>query len=97
MSKWMLLLGAFAVWAAHFFLLYGFASVFPETQLARLLTLVATVPALAANAVLLWLAAARKLSAAADELDRWVFDLAAIGAGLSLVAVVWQAMPAVIV
>lgn len=97
MSKWTLLLGGFGVWAAHFFLLYAFASLFPETQLARILTLIATVPALAANAALLWAAAALRLVAKEDELDRWVFDLSAIGAGLSLVAVIWQALPALIV
>lgn len=96
MRKWTLLLGGLLVWAAHFFLLYGFASVFPGTELARLLTLIATVPALAADAVLLWAAAARRL-VDPDELDRWVLDVSAIGAGLSLVAVVWQALPALIV
>lgn len=97
MSKWMLLLGGFGVWAAHFFLLYGFSSLFPETELARILTIIATVPALGADAVLLWAAAARKLVPDPDELDQWIFDLSAIGAGLSFVAVVWQALPALMV
>ena len=97
MSKWVLLLGGLTIWAAHFFLLYGFASVFPGTQTARMLTWIATVPALAANAFLLWTAAARTLFAADDELDRWVLNVAAAGALLSLVAVLWQALPAAMV
>lgn len=97
MSKWTLLLGGLGVWAAHFFLLYGFASVFPGTQLARLLTVVATVPALAADAALLWVAAARRLVPDADELDRWILDVSAVGSGLSFVAVVWQVLPALMV
>lgn len=97
MSKWTLLLGGLGVWAAHFFLLYGFASVFPGTELSRILTILATVPALAADAILLWAAAARKLVPNPDELDQWIFDVSAIGAGLSFVAVVWQALPALMV
>ena len=92
MRKWVFLLGGLVAWAAHFFLLYGFASLFPGQELARTLSLVATIPILAADAVLLWAAAARLFES--DELDRWVYDVSAIGAALSLVAVVWQALPA---
>ena len=97
MAKWTLLLGGLTVWAAHFFLLYGIVSVFPGSELARILTLVVTVPALAANAVLLWLSAAKRLVGGPDELDRWVLNVAAAGAILSFVAVLWQALPAVVV
>lgn len=93
MRKWALLLGGLLIWTAHFFLLYGFASVFPGTDLAKVLSLIATVPALAANALLIWGAAAGTL-VRQDELDRWVLDIAAVGAGLSFVAVLWQALPA---
>ena len=92
MSKWALLLGGLTIWAAHFFLLYGFASIFPGRELARILSLVVTVPALAADAALLWAAAARAI--VRDELDRWIYDVSAIGAGLSFIAVVWQSLPA---
>ena len=96
MRKWALLLGGLMIWAAHFFLLYGFASIFPGTDLARILSLIATLPALAANAVLLWVAAAGTI-ASDDELDRWVLNVAAVGAALSFVSVLWQAMPALMV
>ena len=97
MRTWAFLLGGLIVWAAHFFLLYGIASVFPGTSLARWLTLIATIPALAANGGLLWLAAARRLTDGSDELRNWTIGLGAAGAALSLVAVLWQALPAIIV
>lgn len=97
MRKWTLLLGGLTVWAVHFFLLYAFVSIFPGTEIARVLTLVATIPALAANALLLWLVAGKRLIASSDHLDRWVLNVAAAGAILSLVAVLWQALPALMV
>jgi hypothetical protein len=93
---WALLLGGLLVWAAHFFLLYGIASVFPGQALAEILSLVATIPAVAADAALLWLALVRKPERFADEFGRWQLGLAAAGALLSLVAVIWQTLPAVI-
>lgn len=95
MNKWVLLLGGLTVWAIHFFLLYGFASLFPGQHIARILTLLATVPALAADALLLWAAAGGAFRT--DELDRWVSDVSAIGAALSFIAVIWQALPALLV
>lgn len=97
MRTWAFLLGGLIVWAAHFFLLYGIASVFPGTSLARWLTLVATIPALAADGILLWLAAALRLRGNSDELRNWMIDLGAVGAALSLVAVIWQALPSIVV
>lgn len=92
-----MLLGGLAVWAAHFFLLYAFASLFPGQQAARTLTWIATIPALAADAGLLWFAATRRLAGGADELDEWILAVGALGAGLSFIAVLWQALPAAIV
>lgn len=97
MLKWIFLLGGLTIWAAHFFLVYAFSIIFPDTQLARMLTWIATVPALAADALLLWMAAAGTLNSDVDEFERWVFNVAAVGAGLSFVAVLWQALPAAIV
>ena len=94
MSRWTLLLGGLVVWAAHFFLVYAFALIFPGTQLAVILTWVATVPALAADAALLWMAAGRTVTAGGDDLDRWVLNVGGIAAGLSALAVLWQSLPA---
>lgn len=96
-GRWAFLLGGLIVWAAHFFLVYGFSLIFPGTQLARLLTLIATVPALAADAALMWVAAAGALRGSSDDLDIWVRNLGAVGALLSAVAVLWQALPALMV
>lgn len=96
MRRWVLLFGGLTIWAAHFFLLYAFASIFPDQQIANVLTWVATVPALAADAALLWITAARRLSAAGDELDQWLLTVGALGAALSFIAVLWQALPAAI-
>ena len=85
------------VWTTHFFLLYGFASIFPGSSVAKLLTLAVTIPALAVDGWILWLAATRLSRRAADGLDRWTSELGAVGAALSLVAVAWQALPAVLI
>lgn len=95
MRKWSLLLGGLTIWAAHFFLIYGFGSIFPGSPIANILTLIVTVPALAADAALAWTAWTGVLIADADELDNWVLNVAAVGAALSFVAVLWQALPAV--
>ena len=95
MRKWSLLLGGLTIWAAHFFLIYGFASIFPGSRVANILTLIVTVPALAANAVLGWTAWTGVLIRDADEHDNWVLNVAAVGAALSFVAVLWQALPAI--
>ncbi len=95
MNAWVLLLGGLTVWAIHFFLLYSFASLFPGQEIARILTLAATAPALAVDALLLWAAAGRAFQT--DELDRWVYDVSATGAALSFIAVIWQALPALLV
>lgn len=95
MRKWSLLLGGLIVWAAHFFLLYAVASIFPGDDMARWLTIAATIPALAANVAILWLASVARVDRQPDELDRWILDVGAGGSVLSLVAVVWQALPAI--
>ena len=97
MRKWLLLLGGLIVWAVHFFLLYGFGSVFPGDPLANKLSIVATIACLSANAGLLWLAATLRLSGKGDDLDRWIIDIGGIGAALSFLAVAWQMLPPVMV
>lgn len=92
MRKWLLLLGGLVIWAAHFFLLYAFASLFPATDLARLLTLAVTGVALAANAVLISSGVA--VSRKADDLDQWVGRVGFAEALLSFIAVLWQGFPA---
>ena len=97
MRKWLLLLGGLLIWAAHFFLVYAFSIIFPGSPLANTLTLIATVPALAADAGLLWIAAAGTLARRGDAFDGWVLRVAAVGAGLSFVAILWMTLPAVMI
>lgn len=95
MRSWVFLLGGVLVWAADFFLLYMIASIFLTTPLARLLAMLVTLAALAADAFLLWLAWTRHRSAKADY-DRWFASLALLTAAISAVAVLWQGFPAVL-
>jgi NO-binding membrane sensor protein with MHYT domain len=96
MRVWALLLGGLVVWATHFFALYAIGSVLPEAlAVARLATLLATGAAITAD-ILLLRAVRRRSKAGEDELDRWIHGLAAAGAMLSLVAVLWQGLPALI-
>ena len=90
------MLGGLIVWAAHFFVIYGIGSIFPGTSTARLLALLATAPALAADAALIWFGAARKIAAGQDGLKSSMVDIGLLAAVLSFVAVLWQALPAII-
>lgn len=89
------MLGGLGIWAAHFFLLYIIASLLPGQHTARLLALLVSLPALAGDVAILWMAR-RMRQRSEDDLDRWILTIAALGAALSIVAVVWQAMPAVL-
>lgn len=97
MRTWTFLLGGLLVWSIHFFSIYVIASIFLTTALARALTLLVTAACLAADAGLLRLAIARLRHDQADEFSRWVPRLAALIAGISLVAVLWQGLPALII
>ena len=96
MPGWRTMLGGLAVWAAHFFTLYALGSIFESTAPARFGSLVATVAAVIANLAIL--RALRRPSAglAGDPLARWMKSLGTLGAMLSLVAVLWQGLPAVV-
>jgi hypothetical protein len=94
MRAWAILLGGLVVWAAHFFALYSIASILPGRPEARWLVLAATVPAILADGLIVWRAAAR--TGAADQLHRSIGQISAVGAALSLIAVIWQALPALL-
>lgn len=95
MGKWTILLGGLAIWAAHFFLLYGFASIWPGHHLARWLAGAATLAALAADAALI-VALLRRRRSGGDDFDRWMIDGGLLGAFLSTVSVAWQGLPALL-
>ena len=95
MRTWLYLLGGLLVWNVHFFGIYIFASLFPHTALARVLSGLLTLAGLAANALLLW----QSGTATADgkeEVRSWIHYLAALGAAVSLIAVFWQGLPVIL-
>lgn len=92
--SWTLFLGGLLVWALHFFALYAVASIFLTSDTARLLTVAVTLLCLVLNALLF----VRVASVQADvELTRWMRSLALLGVSLSVVAILWQALPAALV
>ncbi|MFN3387782.1 MAG: hypothetical protein ACK40O_02550 [Allosphingosinicella sp.] len=95
MRRWALLLGGMLVWTVHFFTLYAIASIFPGTMLARVLTGIVTLLCLAAAGWLLR-GALRAGRAAGDEFTGWKHRIAALIAGIALVAILWQGFPALL-
>lgn len=88
---WSCFLGGLLIWALHFFSLYAVASIFPTSDTARLLTGALTILCLALN-ILLW----RRLAAvpAHGNLNHWMRSLALLGVALSVLVILWQALPA---
>ena len=92
MRFWLNLLGGLILWTAHFFAVYGVASLWPGTQLARILVLVATVLAFAVGG---WLSVKglRQFRAATDDMQRWSWSLALLGYALAGAAIAYQGLP----
>lgn len=89
--SWALFLGGLLIWALHFFALYAVASIFLTSDIARLLTVAVTLLCLVLNALLL----RRIVAVPVDvELTRWMRSLALLGVALSVIAILWQALPA---
>jgi hypothetical protein len=89
MKSWLILLAGPIVWAVHFFGLYGIGEFAPHVGLVLALTV------LCLGAELFLLRRAIGLPAA-EPFTRWRRSVAAGGAALSLVAVAWQALPALV-
>lgn len=96
MRPWALLLGGLVVWAVQFFMLYGLASIAPGTQAARIGALIVTAACASADVFLL-VFAIRSAARLPEEFDRWLLKLSIAGTALSLVAVLWQGLPALLV
>lgn len=93
MRSWTLLLAGPILWAIHFFALYSIASIFLTTMLARVLTMAVTLACLAAGVPPL----VRILrSDTSTALGIWMRAVALGGIGLGGVAILWQALPALI-
>ena len=95
MRAWLFLFGGLIVWTVHCFGIYALASILLDTMLTRGLVLLLTLLCFAADAVILIRAWARSREGD-EELRRWNMRLAALGAALSAVAVLWQGLPALL-
>jgi hypothetical protein len=89
MRSWLILLGGLIVWSVHFFGIYGIGEFAPSRGLVLALT------ALCIAADLGLLHRSRRLPADEPFL-RWRRSVAIGGALLSLVAVGWQGLPALV-
>lgn len=90
MRSWLLMLGGLLVWAAHFFVAYGVASIFPGQDMARWLTIAATALALVVDGWIVRRALARR------DKDDFAARVGMLAALLSAVAILWQALPAIV-
>src|SRR3546814_20572879 len=78
-------------------MLYIIASIFLTSTLSRTLTLLVTLLCLAADGLLLARAARLKRDRQMYGVSSWMNSLATLFAALSLVAVFWQGLPALLV
>lgn len=92
MRGWLFLLQGPIVWTVHFFALFGIASIFLTTPLARVLTVLVTLLCLGASAILLVRTVRSDMPTATEA---WMRTVAICGLGLTVVAVVWQGLPAI--
>lgn len=89
MRNWLILLGGPVVWTVHFFGLYAIAEIMPHVGLVLLLSLIC----IAAN---LWLLHRGRQIRADSPFITWQWSVAMGGALVSLIAVCWQALPALV-
>lgn len=93
MRSWVMLLGGLVVWTVHFFALYIVASIFLTTPIARVMTLLISLACLVANGLLLWWVRGGDSARS----DRWIRTMALYSTGVSTLAILWQALPAILI
>jgi len=91
---WTFLLAGLIIWAVHFFALYAIASIFLTTPLARGLTILVTLMCLSLGGLLFARTLRTDMPA---SMDAWMRAIALCGLGLSAIAILWQALPALLV
>lgn len=100
MRRWLLMLAGLLVWTVHFLGVYGIASVAEvvdraDAPPARWTVGAFTLACIAADAAI-GAAALRSLRRETDGLNRFIAKAAALAAGLSAIAVIWQGLPALV-
>lgn len=99
MGRWAFMMGGLIVWTAHFFGVYALASLGDVVSAADAPVWRAAVAGFSGFCLVLALALAAhaglRLRRARNEADtRFAPEVATVGAGLSAVAILWQALPA---
>lgn len=89
------MLGGLIVWAAHFLLIWSGASLFLTSPPARMVTALATLAALLATGLLARASWHRR--AAADRFAGWQSRVALLSAATAAIAILWQALPALLI
>lgn len=89
MKSWLILLGGLLVWTVHFFGLYAIAEIAPRAWLVLALTVLCL-------GTDIWLQLFIRRLPRDDDFAAWRRSVALIGTGLSLLAVCWQALPALV-
>lgn len=87
MKSWLILLGGLIVWAVHFFGVYAVGEIAPRPWLVVALTI-------ACAAADIWLILTLRRIPASGDFPAWRRSVGLGGAGLSLIGVVWQSLPA---
>ncbi|BAK65578.1 hypothetical protein SLG_09030 [Sphingobium sp. SYK-6] len=93
MRGWLILLSGLVLWAGHFFLLYGIGEFWGEGIAPRIAVAILTLAALGIAAAIflrLWRAAP------VDGHERWRRQSTLGGLLLGGVAILWQALPALL-
>jgi hypothetical protein len=102
-GRWLFVLGGLLLWAVHFLGVYLIASLAdlsgrPDDRAWRAAGLAFSGLCIVATATVLTIAVRRlrRPHAQGDRTLRFLDQLAALGAGAALVALVWQALPLVV-
>ncbi len=90
------MLGGLLFWAAHFFIVYGAASIFHTSTATRLITAVATLACLSGAAWLAW-KGWRGRAGDSDRFGAWTHSVAALSGAGACVAILWQGLPALLI
>lgn len=91
---WLFLLAGLILWAMHFFLLYGIGEFTSGGLRWRLLIIGLTAIALSVMGWLGW--RLRHAAAVVDDFERWQVHVSMTLMLLSSIAILWQALPALL-